>query len=63
MAIGFVPDSYTVNENEGSVTLTVRVISGILDRDVEVIIFSTQNDQALGKDYSICTYDCLAAAQ
>ena len=59
MVIGFVPDSYTVNENEGSVTLTVRVISGTLDRDVEVVFF-TQNDQALGKDYSM--YDCLAAA-
>ena len=51
--IGFDPDSYTVNEEDGSVTLTVRVIKGSLAREVQVG-FMTENDEALGEDY-VCT--------
>lgn len=47
--IGFDPDSYTVNEGAGTVTLTARVISGSLERDVE-IEFSTADDTAMGED-------------
>jgi hypothetical protein len=47
--IGFNPDSYTVNEGAGTVTLTARVISGSLERDVE-IEFSTADDTAMGED-------------
>ena len=36
MVIGFDPDSYTVNEVEGSVVLTIRVLSGMLGIPVEV---------------------------
>ena len=51
--IGFEPDSYTVSEEVGSVTLTVRLVSGLLERDVEVR-FMTADDGALGEDY-VCT--------
>ena len=53
--IGFDLDLYTINEDGSGVTLTVRVISGTLTRDVP-IIFSTRNDQALGKDYMDIQY-------
>ena len=36
MTIGFLPVNYTVNENEGSVTLSVQLLNGELARDVEV---------------------------
>ena len=53
--IGFDPGSYTVSEEDGSVTLTVCVASGLLARDVEVR-FMTENDEALGEDYvHVCT--------
>ena len=55
MVIGFVPHLYTASEDGGSFTLTVRVISGTLDRDVQVM-FDSQNDQALGKDYIYLQY-------
>ena len=45
--IGFTPNSYAVNEEGGTVTLTVSVISGMLQRPVE-IGFSTANDTAIG---------------
>ena len=45
--IGFDPVSYTVNEGAGTVTFTVRVISGQLRRPVE-IGFSTADGTALG---------------
>ena len=51
--IGFDPDSYTVSEEDGSATLTVRLASELLERDVEVR-FMTENDVALGEDY-VCT--------
>ena len=34
--MGFQPDEYEVNEDEGSVTLTVRLLSGVLERNVTV---------------------------
>ena len=34
--IGFTPESYTVNEEGGTVILTVSVISGMLQRQVEI---------------------------
>ena len=40
VTIGFDPDDYTVNETDGSVTLMVRLISGILERDV-IVNFET----------------------
>ena len=45
VVIGFRPDVYTVSELEGSVTLTVEVISGQLDREVTVS-FATRQDTA-----------------
>ncbi len=39
--IGFVPDSYNVNEDDGFVEFNVEVIRGTLERDIEVT-FTTQ---------------------
>ena len=40
MTIGFDPDEYTVNESDGSVIMMVRLISGVLEREV-VVDFET----------------------
>ena len=45
VTIGFRPDVYTVFESDGSVPLTVEVISGQLDRAVSVV-FTTRQDTA-----------------
>ena len=45
MTIGFLPVNYTVNENEGSVTLIVQLLNGELARNVEVE-FSTRDSTA-----------------
>ena len=34
--VGFQPVDYEVNENEGSVTLTVLLLDGVLEREVTV---------------------------
>ena len=48
--IGFTPESYTVNEEGGTVTLTVTVLSGMLQRPVEICFSTatTSNDPATG---------------
>ena len=47
MTIGFDPAEYFVNETDGSVSLTVRVLAGQLARTVSVEFFtSTQNGTA-----------------
>ena len=40
MTIGFDPDEYFVNEEDGSVSLTVRVLAGELARTVSVNFFT-----------------------
>ena len=45
VTIGFLPDDYSVNEADGTVTLTVRVLAGQLARPVEVD-FTTQDGTA-----------------
>ena len=40
MTIGFDPEEYVVSENDGSVTLIVRLISGVLEREI-VVDFET----------------------
>ena len=40
MTIGFDPDQYSVNEDDGSVSLTVRVLAGELARAVSVNFFT-----------------------
>ena len=40
MTIGFDPEEYVVSENDGSVTLMVRLISGVLEREV-IVDFET----------------------
>ena len=48
--IGFTPESYTVNEEGGTVILTVSVLSGMLQRPVEISFntATTSNDPATG---------------
>jgi len=36
--IGFVPDEYTFSETQGTGVLTVQLIDGVLERDVEVTV-------------------------
>ena len=36
VTVGFGPDVYEVVEDAGSVTLTIRLIDGVLERDVTV---------------------------
>ena len=36
VTVGFDPDVYEVVEDAGSVTLTIRLIDGVLERDVTV---------------------------
>ena len=50
VAIGFNPTTYSVSEDEGTVTVAVSVLSGILDRDVIVSLW-TINGLAVGKSY------------
>ena len=45
VTIGFLPVDYSVNEADGTVTLTVRVLAGQLARPVEVD-FTTQDGTA-----------------
>jgi hypothetical protein len=40
VTIGFDPADYTVNEADGSVTLMVRLLNGVLEREV-VVDFET----------------------
>ena len=46
--IGFNPITYSVNENTGSVMVTVAVVSGTLNQDVEVSV-STVAGSATGR--------------
>ena len=39
--MGFNPDAYTVNEADGSVTLSAQILSGMLERSAVVIFFTT----------------------
>lgn len=48
VVIGFNPITYNVSEDAGSVTVTVAVLSGTLDQDVEVSV-STVDDSATGR--------------
>ena len=48
MVIGFNPTAYNVSEDAGSVTVTVAVLSGTLDQDVEVSV-STVDGSAIGR--------------
>ena len=45
MTIGFDPEEYVVSENDGSVTLMVRHINGVLEREV-IVNFNTESVSA-----------------
>ena len=45
VTIGFDPEEYFVNEADGSVSLTVRLISGVLEREA-VVSFETSPGSA-----------------
>jgi len=46
--IGFNPTTYSVHEDQGSVSVAVSVICGILARDV-IVSLQTLNGTAVGK--------------
>ena len=48
VVIGFDPETYTVDENDGFATLIVRVLSGALGKEVTVD-FTTLPGSAIGK--------------
>ena len=48
VVIGFDPEFYRVSEDEGTVTLTVRLLGGVLQTNVS-ILFSTNSESAVGK--------------
>ena len=45
MTIGFDPDEYFINEADGSVSLMVRIINGVLEREA-VVTFETSPGSA-----------------
>ena len=50
--IGFDPDTYTVDEGSGTITLTVKVLSGDLGRDVTVSYETMDGSAIAGEDYT-----------
>ncbi len=59
MIIGFDSVDYTVNEGDGTATLNVRVLSGVLDTEV-VVRFNTVNGTANCKKnikHKACAYN------
>ena len=48
VTIGFDPGVYSVDETSVSVTLTVKVLEGFLECDVDVVL-NTRDDRAVGK--------------
>ena len=51
VAIGFNPTTYSVSEDVGTVSVAVSLLSGILDRDVIVSLW-TINGLAVGKSFN-----------
>ena len=51
--IGFDPDMYTVNEDAGTVELTVKVLAGRLTRAVTLIYETMDGGAIVGKDYAL----------
>ena len=46
--IGFIPTTYSVHEDEGSVSVAVSVLTGTLGRDV-IVSLKTMNGTAVGR--------------
>ena len=55
VTVGFDPTTYRVNESDGSVAIIIRVLKGMLAKQVNVS-FSTENDAAQGK--TTCIHVC-----
>ena len=55
--IGFAQSSYIISESDGSVNVTVRVLSGQLGRSVTVR-FATMDGTAVGM-CSLCVCGCM----
>ena len=53
VTVGFDPDVYEVAEDAGSVTLIIRIIDGVLERDVTVFF-----ETSPGTATSAGTYTC-----
>ena len=52
VVIGFDPDMYTVNEGDGTVELTVKVLAGSLTRDVTLNYETMDGSATAGEDYT-----------
>ena len=52
VVIGFDPDTYTVNEDAGTVELTVKVLAGSLTRDVTLTYDTMDGTATAGEDYT-----------
>lgn len=55
VTVGFDPTTYRVNESDGSVAIIIRVLKGMLAKQVN-LSFSTENDAAQGK--TTCIHVC-----
>ena len=53
--IGFDPDTYTVNEDSGTIELTVKVLAGRLARAVTLIYKTMDGSTIAGEDYALTT--------
>lgn len=54
MRIGFDPTTYNVSEDAGNVMVTVAVLNGTLDQDVNVSVSTVNGGSAEGKrGYSV----------
>ncbi len=51
VVIGFDRTSYSVDEEDGVVSVTVLVISGRLEKDIDVRLFTTD-------DSAVCKFAC-----
>ena len=57
MTVGFDPLEYVVSENDGNITLNVRLLSGTLERDI-VIDFNTPDDD-ISTSAGVTRYCCV----
>lgn len=52
--IGFETTAYTVSEDEGSVVVNVRVITGVLDERVRLFVDTIDGTATGTYNYSVC---------
>ncbi len=55
VTVGFNPETYIVNEADGSVTLNVEVLEGTLERSVTVLFDTSPGSASEAGTYGDCT--------